>query len=214
MKQWNPGHTEEAKLILSFPLVQTFLSSTPTAGDSVSVATSSPHPCFCHLVQQVPTITKQSKEQVAFPFDEYFQIECEAKGNPEPRWVAPHPRLLGMKPPFLPLPGSRQPPPLCNLTWGRGGGGKNALFPRDTNPVLENPTLVTSSSPTAQPLTPSHWGLSFSTGIWDQSTAACQMSSMMVHSTCFLPEIKHPGFVVSVHWCINAFGHGIIFPGH
>ncbi|KAK1332605.1 hypothetical protein QTO34_007288, partial [Cnephaeus nilssonii] len=38
-------------------------------------------------VQQVPTITKQSKEQVAFPFDEYFQIECEAKGNPEPRFM-------------------------------------------------------------------------------------------------------------------------------
>ncbi|KAM4882718.1 neural cell adhesion molecule L1-like protein isoform 2-T6 [Thomomys bottae] len=40
-------------------------------------------------VQQVPTIIKQSREQVAFPFDEYFQIECEAKGNPEPvfRWT-------------------------------------------------------------------------------------------------------------------------------
>ncbi|XP_023604739.1 neural cell adhesion molecule L1-like protein, partial [Myotis lucifugus] len=38
-------------------------------------------------VPQVPTITKQSKEQVAFPFDEYFQIECEAKGNPEPRFT-------------------------------------------------------------------------------------------------------------------------------
>uniref|UniRef100_A0A8D2E1P9 Neural cell adhesion molecule L1-like protein n=1 Tax=Sciurus vulgaris TaxID=55149 RepID=A0A8D2E1P9_SCIVU len=35
-------------------------------------------------VPQVPTITKQSKVQVAFPFDEYFQIECEAKGNPPP----------------------------------------------------------------------------------------------------------------------------------
>ncbi|XP_004372755.1 neural cell adhesion molecule L1-like protein isoform X3 [Trichechus manatus latirostris] len=35
-------------------------------------------------VQQVPTIIKQSKVQVAFPFDEYFQIECEAKGNPAP----------------------------------------------------------------------------------------------------------------------------------
>ncbi|PNJ68083.1 CHL1 isoform 10, partial [Pongo abelii] len=35
-------------------------------------------------VQQVPTIIKQSKVQVAFPFDDYFQIECEAKGNPEP----------------------------------------------------------------------------------------------------------------------------------
>uniref|UniRef100_A0A287CT75 Cell adhesion molecule L1 like n=1 Tax=Ictidomys tridecemlineatus TaxID=43179 RepID=A0A287CT75_ICTTR len=29
-------------------------------------------------------ITKQSQVQVAFPFDEYFQIECEAKGNPPP----------------------------------------------------------------------------------------------------------------------------------
>ncbi|XP_058534942.1 neural cell adhesion molecule L1-like protein isoform X1 [Ochotona princeps] len=40
-------------------------------------------------VQQVPTITKQSEVQVAFPFDEYFQIECEAKGNPKPtfRWT-------------------------------------------------------------------------------------------------------------------------------
>ncbi|XP_002720662.3 neural cell adhesion molecule L1-like protein isoform X1 [Oryctolagus cuniculus] len=40
-------------------------------------------------VRQVPTITKQSGVQVAFPFDEYFQIECEAKGNPEPtfRWT-------------------------------------------------------------------------------------------------------------------------------
>ncbi|XP_054990879.1 neural cell adhesion molecule L1-like protein isoform X1 [Sorex araneus] len=38
-------------------------------------------------VQQVPTITKQPKEQVAFPFDEYFQIECEAKGNPEPTFT-------------------------------------------------------------------------------------------------------------------------------
>lgn len=38
-------------------------------------------------VQQVPTITKQSKVQVAFPFDEYFQIECEAKGNPEPKFT-------------------------------------------------------------------------------------------------------------------------------
>uniref|UniRef100_A0A8D0RDW4 Neural cell adhesion molecule L1-like protein n=1 Tax=Sus scrofa TaxID=9823 RepID=A0A8D0RDW4_PIG len=37
-------------------------------------------------VQQVPTIIKQSKVQVAFPFDEYFQIECEAKGNPEPKY--------------------------------------------------------------------------------------------------------------------------------
>lgn len=38
-------------------------------------------------VQQVPTITKQPKDQVAFPFDEYFQIECEAKGNPEPTFT-------------------------------------------------------------------------------------------------------------------------------
>ncbi|XP_053456209.1 neural cell adhesion molecule L1-like protein isoform X1 [Nycticebus coucang] len=38
-------------------------------------------------VQQVPTIIKQSKVQVAFPFDEYFQIECEAKGNPEPTYT-------------------------------------------------------------------------------------------------------------------------------
>nr|XP_048294440.1 neural cell adhesion molecule L1-like protein isoform X3 [Myodes glareolus] len=38
-------------------------------------------------VQQVPTIIKQSHVQVvAFPFDEYFQIECEAKGNPEPKF--------------------------------------------------------------------------------------------------------------------------------
>lgn len=37
-------------------------------------------------VQQVPTIIKQSYVQVAFPFDEYFQIECEAKGNPEPKF--------------------------------------------------------------------------------------------------------------------------------
>nr|XP_004651559.2 neural cell adhesion molecule L1-like protein [Jaculus jaculus]XP_044989785.1 neural cell adhesion molecule L1-like protein [Jaculus jaculus]XP_044989786.1 neural cell adhesion molecule L1-like protein [Jaculus jaculus]XP_044989787.1 neural cell adhesion molecule L1-like protein [Jaculus jaculus]XP_044989788.1 neural cell adhesion molecule L1-like protein [Jaculus jaculus]XP_044989789.1 neural cell adhesion molecule L1-like protein [Jaculus jaculus]XP_044989790.1 neural cell adhesion molec len=37
-------------------------------------------------VQQVPTIIKQSNVQVAFPFDEYFQIECEAKGNPEPKF--------------------------------------------------------------------------------------------------------------------------------
>ncbi|XP_008820919.1 neural cell adhesion molecule L1-like protein isoform X1 [Nannospalax galili] len=35
-------------------------------------------------VQQVPTIIKQTHVQVAFPFDEYFQIECDAKGNPEP----------------------------------------------------------------------------------------------------------------------------------
>ncbi|XP_036905424.1 neural cell adhesion molecule L1-like protein isoform X1 [Sturnira hondurensis] len=37
-------------------------------------------------VQQVPTITKQSKVLVAFPFEEHFQIECEAKGNPEPQF--------------------------------------------------------------------------------------------------------------------------------
>ncbi|XP_037377827.1 neural cell adhesion molecule L1-like protein [Talpa occidentalis] len=35
-------------------------------------------------VPQVPTITRQSRVQVAFPFDEYFLIECEATGNPEP----------------------------------------------------------------------------------------------------------------------------------
>ncbi|XP_020834928.1 neural cell adhesion molecule L1-like protein isoform X1 [Phascolarctos cinereus] len=35
-------------------------------------------------VKQVPTITEQSTVQVAFPFDEYFQFVCEAKGNPEP----------------------------------------------------------------------------------------------------------------------------------
>lgn len=40
---------------------------------------------FWYSVQQVPTIIKQSYVQVAFPFDEYFQIECEAKGNPEPK---------------------------------------------------------------------------------------------------------------------------------
>lgn len=38
-------------------------------------------------VQQVPTIVKQSTVQVAFPFDEYFQIECVAKGNPEPKFL-------------------------------------------------------------------------------------------------------------------------------
>lgn len=38
-------------------------------------------------VQQVPRIIKWSKAQVAFPFDEYFQIECEAKGNPEPKFT-------------------------------------------------------------------------------------------------------------------------------
>ncbi|XP_038627571.1 neural cell adhesion molecule L1-like protein isoform X1 [Tachyglossus aculeatus] len=35
-------------------------------------------------VEQVPTIIKQSTVQVAFPFDEYFSLVCEAKGNPEP----------------------------------------------------------------------------------------------------------------------------------
>ncbi|XP_072454750.1 neural cell adhesion molecule L1-like protein isoform X4 [Notamacropus eugenii] len=35
-------------------------------------------------VKQVPTIMEQSTVQVAFPFDEYFQFICEAKGNPEP----------------------------------------------------------------------------------------------------------------------------------
>uniref|UniRef100_A0A8C4L7D3 Neural cell adhesion molecule L1-like protein n=1 Tax=Equus asinus asinus TaxID=83772 RepID=A0A8C4L7D3_EQUAS len=40
-----------------------------------------------NTIQQVPTIIKQSKVQVAFPFDEYFQIECEAKGNPEPTFT-------------------------------------------------------------------------------------------------------------------------------
>lgn len=38
-------------------------------------------------VQQVPTITKQSTEQVAYPFDEYFQLECEAKGSPAPKFT-------------------------------------------------------------------------------------------------------------------------------
>ncbi|XP_060040136.1 neural cell adhesion molecule L1-like protein [Erinaceus europaeus] len=38
-------------------------------------------------VPQVPTITKQSRVQVAFPFDEYFLIECEAKGNPQPKFT-------------------------------------------------------------------------------------------------------------------------------
>ncbi|XP_045712821.1 neural cell adhesion molecule L1-like protein isoform X1 [Phyllostomus hastatus] len=38
-------------------------------------------------VPQVPTITKQSKVLVAFPFDEHFQIECEAKGNPPPQFT-------------------------------------------------------------------------------------------------------------------------------
>lgn len=40
---------------------------------------------FCCSVPQVPTITKQSTVLVAFPFDEHFQVECEAKGNPEPQ---------------------------------------------------------------------------------------------------------------------------------
>uniref|UniRef100_A0A4X1V410 Neural cell adhesion molecule L1-like protein n=1 Tax=Sus scrofa TaxID=9823 RepID=A0A4X1V410_PIG len=47
---------------------------------------SSSHFLCLVTVQQVPTIIKQSKVQVAFPFDEYFQIECEAKGNPEPKY--------------------------------------------------------------------------------------------------------------------------------
>ncbi|XP_053785859.1 neural cell adhesion molecule L1-like protein isoform X1 [Desmodus rotundus] len=38
-------------------------------------------------VPQVPTITKQSTVLVAFPFDEHFQVECEAKGNPEPQFT-------------------------------------------------------------------------------------------------------------------------------
>ncbi|XP_074860930.1 neural cell adhesion molecule L1-like protein isoform X1 [Carettochelys insculpta] len=35
-------------------------------------------------VPQVPTITEQSRTQVAYPFDEDFTIKCEAKGNPQP----------------------------------------------------------------------------------------------------------------------------------
>ncbi|XP_065406874.1 neural cell adhesion molecule L1-like protein isoform X8 [Chrysemys picta bellii] len=35
-------------------------------------------------VAQVPTITEQSMTQVAYPFDEDFTINCEAKGNPQP----------------------------------------------------------------------------------------------------------------------------------
>ncbi|XP_060622312.2 neural cell adhesion molecule L1-like protein isoform X1 [Anolis sagrei] len=35
-------------------------------------------------VQQLPTITAQSTDEVAFPFDEEFTIKCEAKGNPHP----------------------------------------------------------------------------------------------------------------------------------
>uniref|UniRef100_A0A8C2S571 Neural cell adhesion molecule L1-like protein n=1 Tax=Capra hircus TaxID=9925 RepID=A0A8C2S571_CAPHI len=43
---------------------------------------------FCKgEVRFVPTIVKQSTVQVAFPFDEYFQIECVAKGNPEPKFL-------------------------------------------------------------------------------------------------------------------------------
>ncbi|XP_042307980.1 neural cell adhesion molecule L1-like protein isoform X2 [Sceloporus undulatus] len=40
-------------------------------------------------VQQLPTITAQSTDQVAFPFDEEFTIKCEAKGNPHPtfKWT-------------------------------------------------------------------------------------------------------------------------------
>ncbi|XP_032066487.1 neural cell adhesion molecule L1-like protein [Thamnophis elegans] len=33
-------------------------------------------------VQQLPTITTQPTDQVAFPFDDEFSIKCEAKGNP------------------------------------------------------------------------------------------------------------------------------------
>ncbi|XP_043933936.1 neural cell adhesion molecule L1-like protein isoform X3 [Protopterus annectens] len=36
-------------------------------------------------IEQLPTITNQSPSTlVAFPFDEEFQIKCEAKGNPKP----------------------------------------------------------------------------------------------------------------------------------
>ncbi|XP_012587553.1 PREDICTED: neural cell adhesion molecule L1-like protein [Condylura cristata] len=37
-------------------------------------------------VPQVPTITRQSGEQVALPFDEHFLMECEATGNPQPQF--------------------------------------------------------------------------------------------------------------------------------
>ncbi|KAM6126610.1 neural cell adhesion molecule L1-like protein [Phoenicopterus ruber ruber] len=35
-------------------------------------------------VAQLPTITEQSRTQVAYPFDEDFTIKCEARGNPQP----------------------------------------------------------------------------------------------------------------------------------
>nr|XP_020646674.1 neural cell adhesion molecule L1-like protein isoform X2 [Pogona vitticeps] len=35
-------------------------------------------------VRQLPTITAQPTDQVAFPFDEEFTVKCEAKGNPHP----------------------------------------------------------------------------------------------------------------------------------
>ncbi|XP_006018755.1 neural cell adhesion molecule L1-like protein isoform X3 [Alligator sinensis] len=35
-------------------------------------------------VAQLPTITEQSKTQVAYPFDDDFAIKCEATGNPQP----------------------------------------------------------------------------------------------------------------------------------
>ncbi|XP_015673361.1 neural cell adhesion molecule L1-like protein, partial [Protobothrops mucrosquamatus] len=35
-------------------------------------------------VRQLPAITTQPTDQVAFPFDEEFSIKCEAKGNPQP----------------------------------------------------------------------------------------------------------------------------------
>ncbi|NXW43371.1 NCHL1 protein, partial [Nyctiprogne leucopyga] len=35
-------------------------------------------------VVQLPTITEQSHTQVAYPFDEDFTIQCEARGNPQP----------------------------------------------------------------------------------------------------------------------------------
>ncbi|XP_075369827.1 neural cell adhesion molecule L1-like protein isoform X3 [Mycteria americana] len=35
-------------------------------------------------VVQLPTITEQSRTQVAYPFDEDFTIKCEARGNPQP----------------------------------------------------------------------------------------------------------------------------------
>ncbi|XP_061474573.1 neural cell adhesion molecule L1-like protein isoform X2 [Rhineura floridana] len=38
-------------------------------------------------VPQLPTITEQPTDQVAFPFDEEFTIKCEAKGNPHPNFT-------------------------------------------------------------------------------------------------------------------------------